>query len=383
MSRPWGLAMMLAACAGLTPLPSAAAEAQRPGERRLYLIGQDLDAIRGYIASGCCARPDGATAYLTFYKLLDPSANFGGLGVDAALKPVASEQGWGAGPVSAWKTAQEAGGDYLAIGLDLTGEPKPGALRQIAKGRYDAEIDHLAKFLRATGKIALLRIGYEFEGAWNKPYADHAAYVAAWRHIVTRMRTAGAERVQFVWQGSASPVDDVIDGRRDDIVRWYPGDSYVDWVGISWFLPPDDRVKGKAAVPTQRTLADELLKFARARRKPVMVAELSPQGFDLAARTRRNISPIWDGPAGQGTRALDDAGIWAGWYAPFLAYLRANDDVIRAVAYINVRWDAQQMWGAPYANGYWGDSRLEANRAIADRWSQAIEAWRGGTAKGV
>ena len=35
------------------------------------------------------------------------------------------------------------------------------------------------------------------------------------------------------------------------------------------------------------------------------------------------------------------------------------------------------MWDAPYEGGYWGDSRLQVNAAIAERWSAAIEGWRG------
>jgi len=53
-----------------------------------------------------------------------------------------------------------------------------------------------------------------------------------------------------------------------------------------------------------------------------------------------------------------------------------NRDVIHVLAYINVDWDSQAMWGPPYANGFWGDSRLEVNADIAARFAAAIDAWK-------
>lgn len=360
---------------------SACAEGAPERAPNLYFIGQDLGAIRGYNESQCCPSADGGTAYLGFFSLLNESANFGGLGVDANLEPIASEDGWGSGPVSAWKTAQEAGGDFLAIGLSMTEEPSPGDFGRIAEGKFDAEIDHLAAFIAQTGKTTLLRIGYEFDGAWNGPYADKEAYVAAWQHIVERIRTANVSNVQFVWQGSASPIDDVIDQRRENIEDWYPGDDYVDWVGTSWFLLADEvpeAARTEQFTPhSHRELTDELIAFARERDKPVFVAELSPQGFDLNEGTHRNIGAIWDGVSGENTRTMTPEEIWSAWYAPFLDYLDENNDVIRAVAYINADWDSQSMWGEPYNSGYWGDSRLQTSPSIAEKWTVRITAWRG------
>ena len=50
-------------------------------QEKLLIIGQDLGAIRGYMASDCCPRPDGLTAYVDFYDILK-EGDFGGLGVD-------------------------------------------------------------------------------------------------------------------------------------------------------------------------------------------------------------------------------------------------------------------------------------------------------------
>ena len=348
-------------------------------QKNIYIVGQDLDGLRGYYKSACCIAPNGTTAYLSLYSLLDRRKNFGGLGVNRKLKPFKNERGWGAGPVNAWTTATAFSVDHLAIGLSITEDAEPDGLLRIGAGAFDPEIKHLARFAKATGKVVLLRIGYEFDGHWNAGYGKTKAYVAAWRHIAAIMRRENATNVQFVWQSATSPIDDILDGHHEDIGAWYPGDDVVDWVGASWFLPPDDQgasmSHGSNRV-TMRPLMDDAVQFARLHKKRVMIAELAPQGFDLKRRTRRNISPIWDGPSGLGIRKLSDNDIWQQWYQPFFDYLKANDDVIDAIAYINVNWDSQPMWGPPYANGYWGDSRLETNAVISSRWNAAVTSWR-------
>ena len=346
----------------------------------LYIVGQDLGAIRGYVASGCCVEPDGTTAYVDFYEVLDESGDFGGLGINASGSPLQLETDWGSGPVNAYKTAAEFNASYLAIGLSITENEHPGGLDQIVAGERDAEIRQLAVFAQAVQATILLRIGYEFDGAWNLGYDNAPRFKAAYRRIVDGIRAEGAANVRFVWQGAASTTDTVLDdGRHDEILDWYPGDEYVDWLGFSWFMHPEAQaeVGFEFDVPTPRQLADEILALARLLDKPVLIAEAAPQGFDLRDGTTAHHSPIWDGPAGTGTRSVSDEEIWRQWYQPMFDFITANDDVIKGLAYINVRWDDQDMWDAPYESGYWGDSRIETNGAIASRFNSAIRSWRG------
>ena len=58
--------------------------------------------------------------------------------------------------------------------------------------------------------------------------------------------------------------------------------------------------------------------------------------------------------------------------ASFFSFIRQNKDVVKAVSYINAVWDSQELWAAPYANGYWGDSRVQANSEISKKWLSEI-----------
>lgn len=359
--------------------PTVAGDAAPESPERLFIVGQDLDSVRGYLASGCCPAPDGITTYMTLYNLLSEAADFGGIGLDAAGRPIDRDADWGAGPSNAVTSATEFATGRLVIGLFIAENSHPGGLAEVIAGQRDAEIRQLARLFEHVGGTVYLRIGYEFDGRWNAGVEHPETYKAAYRHIIDVLRAEGVGNVTYVWHAAASPIDDILDQAHEDIRRWYPGDDYVDWMALSWFLLPEEgpRVNAGYRPATQRELADEVVRFARERGKPVMVAEAAPQGYDLAALSSRHISRIWDGPTGKGRKkhAADD--IWRAWYAPLFAYLEENGDVIRALAYINCHWDSQDMWDAPYEGGYWGDSRLQVNAEIAERWSAAIEGWRG------
>ncbi|MEO0973283.1 MAG: glycosyl hydrolase [Pseudomonadota bacterium] len=362
--------------AGATP-PATVDDSPATRERVL-IIGQDLDAIRGYMAADCCATPDALTAYLNFYNLLVPD-NYGGLGIDEHGKELPFEFSWGAGAVSAYETVTAFGVNSIAIGLSITENEHPGQLAKLIEGEHDDNIRQLARFAELVDGTVYLRIGYEFDGAWNDGYGDAQQYIGAFRRIVDVLRDEGADNVEYVLQASAAGVDEVIDGVHEDIADWYPGDEYVDWMGLSWFMNPDERtvVEMEGFTPlSPGELSDEVLALARAHGKPVMIAEASPQAFDLKERFTAHHTPIWDGEALSDKRSVSNDDIWNYWFVPLFAYMDQNADVIRALAYINVDWDSQPMWGPPYGSGFWGDTRLETNPDLAERFNKAVAAWK-------
>lgn len=358
-------------------LAPAVPAGEEPVRQRLFIIGQDLDSVRGYYASDCCPVADGKTAYLDFYNLLSEEAGYGGLGMDAEGKVLEQDWDWGTGPANAWKSATESPGGF-AIGLSITENDHPGGLARIVSGEMDGNARQLARFIRLLDRPVWLRIGYEFDGGWNHGYENTERYVAAFRRIVDVLREERAENVEFVWQAAAFPLDVLNDGGYTDYREWYPGDDYVDWMGVSMFARLDEvpSVDTAFVPPTARVLVGKMLDLARERGKPVFIGEAAPQGFDLLNGSNAHITPGWDGQPGTGRIERSDEEIWDDWFAPVFELMEQNRDVIYAFAYINCHWDAQAMWGPPYDSGYWGDTRLEVNPYLARRFSQAIERWR-------
>ncbi len=338
----------------------------------IMIIGQDLGSVRDYSKSDCCPVPGGVTTYIGLYNIFSEGHKYGGMGIDDKGNPLDYYADWGGGISSLYSLIQEYPSSAIAIGLSMTENQHPGGLSDLIAGKFDGEIKHLAQLMKTHNNPVYLRIGYEFDGMWNAGYGNHKNYIGAYRRVTDIVRAEGADNVSFVWQSSTSPTDDSIEGRRENIRDWYPGDEYVDWMAISWFLAPD-YIGEKSNFPsTQNGLADEMLVFAREKNKAVMVAESAPVSYDLKQGYKANHSPVWDGKPHQEKQEKSGKQIWDEWFKAYFNYIYENSDVIKATAYINANWDVQGMWSGNYESGYWGDSRVEENAYILSKWNEEI-----------
>ena len=112
----------------------------------------------------------------------------------------------------------------------------------IASGKHDAYITQVAKAAAAYHYPFVLRTLHEMDGNWypwgyrangNENPAD---YAIAWRHIVSIFRREGATNVQFAWVIAAGVLNDNLLNKYGDILKqMYPGDEYVDWVGLDGY----------------------------------------------------------------------------------------------------------------------------------------------------
>ncbi|HAA22223.1 MAG TPA: hypothetical protein DCP28_26940, partial [Cytophagales bacterium] len=319
---------------------------------KLLFIGQDLLSVSEYISQCAgCPTPGGTATYVNLAGVL--TGNFyGALGYTEAKQPFGVDVDWGGGPLNAYSNAIGFPNSAVQIGLYLVDQ-----IDQINSGQLDNQIGHMADYFKAFPNTAFyLRVGYEFDGAWNA-YSG-PTFITAYRRIVDILRQNGVSNVAYVWQSSTSPIDDIIDGGREPLSAYYPGDNYVDWFGMSWFLRPDEQATVGATISTQRWLADELVNLARSANKPVMICEAAPQGYDIGQGSNSNISTVWDGASAANTQSKSGSQIWSEWFQPFFDYIYANDDVIKGVTLIDADWDSQGLWDAPYEQGYWGDSRI-------------------------
>jgi len=190
----------------------------------------------------------------------------------------------------------------LSVGIDLK-----GVLADVAAGKADAKIDALLDKLAAYNRPVYLRLGYGFDDPANKYAPD--MYVSAWKKIHERIQAKGSLNVALVWQSAALCED-------SSLADWYPGDDVVDWVGT-----------------TYGDCADGTFQFAREHLKPVMLEATSKNSG------------------------------WDEWFVPFFKFVNDNNDVVRAVIYINA-----------------GEGRL-SNKDIIKSWKDEIEQkfWLGGS----
>ena len=125
--------------------------------------------------------------------------------------------------------------------------PTGVSVAAIASGQYDAYLRRYAVAVRAYGRPVILSFGHEMNGqwySWGYRHTSARVFVAAWRHIVTLFRAQDAWNATWLW--TVNVVDTLPGGDRiPDPAPWWPGSTYVTWVGIdgyywksSWTFAP-------------------------------------------------------------------------------------------------------------------------------------------------
>ncbi len=113
-------------------------------------------------------------------------------------------------------------------------DPSDVSVAAIASGQYDAYLRSYASAVKAFGSRVILSFGHEMNGdwySWGHRHTSPAEFVAAWRHIVTVFRQQAAGNVTWLW------TINVIDTQAGipSPAAWWPGSSYVTWVGIDGY----------------------------------------------------------------------------------------------------------------------------------------------------
>jgi mannan endo-1,4-beta-mannosidase len=116
--------------------------------------------------------------------------------------------------------------DHGAVPV-ITWEPWDISLKGIAAGSYDGYVREAAEAAARWDKPLMIRFGQEMNGDWFPWGGKPGPYKAAWRHLVRVFRGAGADNVRWVWNPYVNSR-----GGRLSFARYFPGEKWVDWVGL-------------------------------------------------------------------------------------------------------------------------------------------------------
>lgn len=105
----------------------------------------------------------------------------------------------------------------------------------VIEGKYDNQIRTWAEGIKNTEAPVFVRIANEMNGAWTdwshkNVFNDPDLYKVAYRHVVDVFRNSNATNVRFVWNPNDIPKPDY---SWNDASLYYPGDNYVDWIGMT------------------------------------------------------------------------------------------------------------------------------------------------------
>lgn len=118
-------------------------------------------------------------------------------------------------------------GRRLVIGTAMLPDDE-GSLSACARGDYNGRWRSFGQALTRYGfGDSIIRLGWEFNGDWYRWSAgDPEAFVGCWRQVVDTVRRDAPELL-WDWGVSRGAAGGLADPRRA-----YPGDAYVDFVGV-------------------------------------------------------------------------------------------------------------------------------------------------------
>jgi hypothetical protein len=243
------------------------------------------------------------------------------------------------------------------------------SMQSILSGRHDRALRAWARAAARVRGPLMLEFGTEVNGDWfpwngrwnggatTTRYGDARwpdgpeRFRDAYRHVVRLFRAEGARNVTWVFHVDASPQPDPGEpGGGWNAARWYwPGDAYVDWIGLSAYGPQDP---SEELEPFDDVLARGYAETSRlSRTKPLALLE-----FAIAD----------DGAGGAGGAGV--AGVVrdeAAWTRDAFAAIESGRyPRLRGVAWWHERWTDD--------DGSVSDLRIDSSPAQLDAYRTSI-----------
>lgn len=161
----------------------------------------------------------------------------------------------------------------IGVPMALQGDDGDTDFRAIISGAWDATLNGVFQAWASAGHpVIYIRPGWEMNGnwyAWSVTSANAADFVAAFQHIATLAHNFSGAKITVVWTPSVPIVGAAAAS------SYYPGDAYVDAIGVDIYglpLDPDTVPSYVSTGSTEFTLLDALA-LARAHNKPFSFGE--------------------------------------------------------------------------------------------------------------
>lgn len=244
-------------------------------------------------------------------------------------------------PLRTWLAGQQGLMPELSINFELYQNIFGDMV--IPTGVLDPVIVETARIVRDFGQPIFIRPGYE-PAAFH--YTPGQPYIDSYKRIVDIFRQEGVDNAAYIWcAGQAGGLNMASEG------VWFPGDAYVDWIGIDLFSPESILPDPGSTLPYNPSLWT-MLELAKRWRKPVILSETSA---------------IIPGGITDNSPASAQA-YWDQWFGPFFQLIHDNPR-IKAFNYINWNWPTE---GWPV----WWDARISNNTTLAGMISTELSTPR-------
>ncbi|MER5340851.1 glycoside hydrolase family 26 protein [Streptomyces mirabilis] len=250
-----------ASSGGAKPESSASAESNVP-----YDVVPLLKPAKKYYGAAVAGAPTSMKNVDAYTKMTGKQPNL-----------IEYYAGWGDGfDASGVRKAWDEGALTL-----MSWEPFDVSFTDIAAGKSDAYIKKYATAVRKLNLPVVIDFADEMNGHWEKWGTQSVTpqqYVDAWRHIHDTFLDAGASNVIWAWAPNIiNPVKTV------KLKPYYPGDGYVDWVGlVGYFTLGEDNAFESVFGPTR----DQIRTFTK---KPMLLLETGAMPGERRRADIRNL----------------------------------------------------------------------------------------------
>jgi hypothetical protein len=159
-------------------------------------------------------------------------------------------------------------------------------MQRIVDGDFDGELTEWANAARATGIPLMVEFGTEVNGNWfpwngkwnggsdtDRYGSDRLAdgperFRDAYRHIIDLFRERGVNNITWVFHADAESAPNA---DWNSMAAYYPGDDYIDWLGLSVYGPQEPGEEWREFRPIMDRGYEELAKVAA--KKPIALLE--------------------------------------------------------------------------------------------------------------
>lgn len=140
--------------------------------------------------------------------------------------------------------------------------------------KEDEHLRNFARMCKAAEVPIFLRFNSEMNGDWVKWHGDPKKYIETFQ-LVSKIMKEEAPNVAMVWTPNAVPTKNILD--------YYPGDAYVDWVGVNLYSVKffNGNINEPADGLNPLTLLDYVYETF-SDRKPIQVSEYGATHYSIA-----------------------------------------------------------------------------------------------------
>lgn len=153
---------------------------------------------------------------------------------------------------------------------------KGNMVYDVLDGKYDAYLKNYARAVVNSGAPVLFRLGNEMNGDWCVYSSHHTSkdtdiFKAFYLYVYRIFQQAGADNVIWVWNpnGKAFP-----DFKWNDELCYYPGDEYVDVIGMTSYNT-GTYYESETWMEFDQMYDSLYRKYAGLYEKPLMITEFS------------------------------------------------------------------------------------------------------------